>query len=245
MNIKLFQDSRDLSFSQRFGAVSFFPLEFLPKDNLSDKIQDIGNVQCSAYTICDIARDKDGVEYDIDQLFARYPSDGSGANPRIALKEALRGGLLPLGGNATKKVFSSYFEAHTGDSTPFNNLRSALMLTGYPVAIWSNWYDKWRYETILTLGSERVSGHMYNAEGWTQIQGKPYLIIEAWLGRKLYMSEEVFNEIIGKWGCGSCVLSTTEIDGKRIKTLQEKIIDALKNLVLAYQALIQNKKKVP
>jgi hypothetical protein len=239
--IRLLVDSRDTVFSQRFGTIGRIPLEFFADDaSIPEDVQEPGNVQCTAYGIVYCAENLKKKQYDINQLFGRYPSDGTGANPRVALGEAVRGGILPIGANATEKVFSSYWQAHNGDKDAFDNVRSAMTLSGMPCLAWSHWYHDWSMysNAIMPMGKNRSGGHFWVIKGWKEVAGEVMFIVEWWGGYTMYMSRNVFNEEISKLGCGSAILSTIEIDQKRIKTLQEKIIDILKNLVLLYQELI-------
>lgn len=235
--IKLFNDKRDLSF-HTYGQTTNFPTEFNPEADTKDDVQPIGNVECSCYTICDIAKDDTGTTFDIDDLFKRIPHDANGADPRDALGEMVKNGLLPIGKLARIRPYSSYFSAHTGNLSPFDNMRSALLLAGYPVAIWSEWYAEWNNQTILPKGVYPVSGHMYVCEGWKAIDGEIYLIIEAWLGHKMYMSEEVFNDLVSKF-IGTAVLSNIVLQKKSIL---QQIRDALISLVGLYQDLLAKKK---
>jgi hypothetical protein len=47
------------------------PLEYDTDRPLLDDIQEIGNVMCTSYGICDVAEDFTGKEYDIEDLWNR------------------------------------------------------------------------------------------------------------------------------------------------------------------------------
>lgn len=94
--LKVDSRSKDFHFAKHFGNVSEFPTEFLVKESGTDAIQPVGDVKCTCYTCTDIAKDRDDVEYDINDLFNRIPHNMFGASPQDALKETVSGGLLPI-----------------------------------------------------------------------------------------------------------------------------------------------------
>ena len=218
-------DSRDRHY-HIFGQTTDFPLEISFDSQLPDAVQPIGDVKCTCYTTCDIANDQDKVIYDIQDLWSRIPQTAFGADPRDALKEAVKRGLLPLNSTLRLTHWSSYWRADTGGMDAFDNVRSALLLAQSPVGCATMWYSNW-HGGILTMGTQIVGGHMYAIEGWKQINGEPHFIIEAWTGEKMFMPRDVFNKAVSALGCGAWVLSTKVIDDKRKKELYEKIADLL------------------
>ena len=68
------------------------------------------------------------------------------------------------------------------------------------------------------------------------------LVIDAFTGREMYMSEAVFNELATTWGFGTAVLATDEVFEKRTKTMLEAIVDGLQNLVLGLQEFLKKTK---
>jgi hypothetical protein len=246
MKIVLSKDSRDYSFQEKYGKVTEFPKEFRVKEHGEDFVQPPGDVRCTAISCCDIASDSTSYVYDIDDLFNRIPHDGTGANPRNALKETINNGLRLKSSPALPRMreWRSYWSAHTGnEQSPFNNCRSALMLANYPVACWSKWFGEWSWSSIMTRGTNVACNHMYTISGWTEKYGVPMLVIDAWTGREMYMSEAVFNELATTWGFGTAVLATDEVFEKRTKTMLEAIVDGLQNLVLGLQEFIKGQKK--
>lgn len=243
--IKLLKDSRDISYAKHYGQTTIFPVEFNVDSATPDTVQAPGDVKCTAITTCDIACDQTGVEYDYTDLFSRTPHNSSGADPRSPLKEAVKNGLKRIGGGIDKK-WKSYFRADEGGMDKFDNIRSALLLANSPVAFATAWYVEWLNKSILSIGENVSSFHMYSCEGWTVIDGVTYLIIEAWQGRKLYMSREVCNATLSTFVSQAWVLATDEIDAKRTKSILEKIIDACVNAVaLLRQALVLQAKETP
>lgn len=234
--IKLIQDSRDALFHQKFGQVSQFPVEFDVDTPIPDDIQPIGDEKCTCYTACDIASDEVGVQYDIDDLWSRIPHTAGGANPRDALGQTTKNGLKRRDTGQIEKKWSSYWSAHTGQYDAFDNVRSALTMTVAPVAVWTNWYAEWRVgiRGVMPLGQRITSSHMYDIQGWKEVNGQPMLIVQAWQGYTMYMPRETFNAAVAVWGCGTAVLSTSEIDAKRTKSLWESILDQFKNLVINF-----------
>jgi hypothetical protein len=245
--IKLRVDSRSKRWNaaKTFGQVlpQDFPDEFSIKDNIVDLVQPIGNVMCTCYTCADIASDKDNLAYDPVDLWNRIPQTQFGATPQDALRETVKVGLLPISQSERVKPFNSYYEPHSGNFDAFDNVRSALLTCKYPIAVWTQWYREWSGLNILPVGNNGNNGHMYTAEGWKIVSGEPMLIIEAWLGYKVYMPREVFNKAVSVWGCGTAVLSTLQIDIDRKKTITEAILDTMKNILLWIQEQISVKKK--
>ncbi len=230
--IKLRQDSRDAKYNLHFGQTSHFPSEVNFDTPIFDEIQPPGNVKCTCFTCCDIATDKDKIIYDIDDLFARVPNDKNGAEARLVLGEAIKVGFLPKGKTIRVRPFQSYWRADTGDMDAFDNVRSAMTLAELPIACWSPWYYEWMIADVLLEGKKVANYHMYAIEGWKMIDNEPHLIIEAWVGRKLYMSRSVFNKTVSQYGSATAVLSTVELDGKRLKTVKEQLSDFIANFII-------------
>lgn len=237
--IKFTYDSRDKIFQNKFGAVLDLPEEFNVDSSLHDDVQPIGDVKCTCYTACDIAEDQTKTVFDINDLWKRIPQSPQGANPRDVFKEVIANGLLPKGKAEREKRWSSYWRGDLGSHDPFDNLRSALVTANSPVGIGTYWYLEWLNKTILPVGKTGSFGHMYVCEGWKLIDGQPHLIIEAWTGRKMYMSREVFNTALKPLGMQTWVLSTSEIDSKRSKSLIEMIKDVMTNLIITLRTKIK------
>jgi hypothetical protein len=239
--IRLTVDSRDKIYQNKFGAAFELPEELNLDTNLYDEAQPIGDVKCTCYTVADIAEDTTKTEFSIDDLWTRIPSNQFGANPRDVLKEAVENGLLPRGKSVRLKNWSSYYRADLGNQDPFTNVQSAMVLANSPVGVCTYWYREWQGQEILPIGKTPLNGHMYAAEGYKLIGGKPHLIIEAWTGRKHYMSREVFNAAMKPYGMQSWILSTSLIDAKREKNLIEMIRDLMLNLIIKLRGLIIEK----
>lgn len=228
-------DSRDKIYQQKFGQALDIPDEFNFDSNLYDNVQPLGDVKCTCYTTCDIAEDQDKREYDIIDLWSRISKDQHGADPREPLSEAVANGLLPINSTERIKNWKSYWRADVGDKDPFDNVISSLWLAQSPVGVGTYWHAEWLVvpqSGILPMGKTQMNGHMYSVEGVKIINGVKYLIVEAWLGKKLYMSREVFNEAMKPYGMQAWVLSTSEIDVKRKKSLLEKIRDLCINVII-------------
>jgi len=238
MKIIFKEDSRDKVFKNMFGQVVTLPEEYNADSTLYDDVQPIGDVKCTCYTVCDIAEDQDNVEYDILDLWNRIISNPTGAEPREPLSQAVNVGLLPKGKTERVKRWNSYWRADIGLKDPFDNVRSALYMAQSPVGVATYWYDNWVNETVLTLGKNPLNGHMYSAEGWKLIGGIPHLIIEAWIGRKVFMNRQVFNQAMKPFGMQSWVLSTSDIDTKRKRTILELIRDTCLNVIIKLKELI-------
>lgn len=247
--INLRYDSRDQIFHQKFGQVLDFPDELNLDTPLYDDVQPVGNVQCTCYTTCDMAEDQTGIAYDIDDLWKRVPKYSDGADPRDVLGKAVSqkedGGLLPKGESVRVKKWKSYWRGDLGIHDPFDNVRSTLLLARTPIGVGTFWYDEWFNQVILPIGKTASAAHMYNIEGWKQINGQPHFIIEAWLGRKILMPRETFNEAMKPLGMQTWVLSTSEIDAKRIKSLTEIIKDLMVNLIIKLRDMIKTYKVEP
>lgn len=236
-------NSLDFNHYQKFGQVADFPDEANFDSSIVDVVQPIGNSECTCITTCDIADDQESTTYDYDNLFNRIPHTVDGADPRDALSEACKNGLVSQGQYI--RHWSSYWTGHKGQFDAFDNVRSTLLLAQCPIACWTQWYWEWSGMKILPLGKNVGSNHMYSIEGWTQMNGEPMLIIEAWLGYKVYMSRSVFNATISKLGCSTAVLSTSVIDAKRQKSVFEFISDIIKNIWIALRDIQSQVKDIP
>lgn len=238
-------DSRDNVFQNKFGQTIHLPDELNFDTPQYDDVQPIGDVKCTCYTTCDIAEDQKKMEFDIVDLWQRIPSNQLGADPRDVLKEAVKNGLLPKGQTERLKDWKSFWSALGGVRDSFDNVRSALVMSNSPVFNASYWYAEWvgvPQSGILPMGKKPLNGHAYCIEGWKQVNGEPMLIIEAWVGRKLLMPRDVFNEAMKPYGMQSWVLSTSEIDSKRQKTILEAIRDACINAIILMKQLLVLKK---
>jgi hypothetical protein len=241
--IKLKYDSRDKIYQNKFGQAINFPDEINFDTQLFDDIQPIGDVKCVAYTTCDIAEDQKNLVFDIDDLWKRVGSNEFGSDPREVLGEAVKNGLLVKGESVRRKEWKSYWRADLGNKDSFDNVRSSIMISQSPIGAATYWYSNWFGFGVLPKGEGITNAHMYSIEGWKQVDGKPHLIIEAWLGRKFLMSREIFNESMKPFGMQSWVLSTSQIDARREKTLTETVKDILINLIIKLKELLVLKQK--
>lgn len=244
LKIQLRVDSRDEHAHLHFGSTTDFPDEINFDDpNIPEEIQPIGNVECTAYSAVYIAQNKTKQKYDIDELFSRIPHTAAGADPRDMLNEVVKRGFLIKGTTTYDKPYSSYFRADTGPLSPFNNVRSAMILAQSPAIIWTNWYINWinlQPNAIISLGTTPISGHCYADKGWgtvtpITINGEPMFTIEWWGGYTIRMSAATFNDAISKLGCGAAILSDKVLDTKRTKTIYQSILDAIQNVLLLFQ----------
>jgi len=245
MKIIFREDSRDKVFKNHFGQLLDLPDEVNFDTANYDDVQPIGNVQCTCYTACDIAEDQTNTIFSVDDLWGRIQYNQYGADPRDVFKEVVSNGLLPQGQTLRTKNWKSYWKADEGLKDKFDNVRSALMLSQSPVGCGTYWYSEYLNSTemvdgmyILPVGKTPLNGHMYSIEGWKQVNGEPYFIIEAWVGKKLLMSRNVFNEAMKPYGMGAWVLSTTEIDAKRQRTVLEAIRDVCVNVIILMKQLL-------
>ncbi len=253
MRIKFRYDSRDYHAYQKFGQ-TFPGADLDTPQNFDDpaiqaKIQPIGNVECTVYTVEYIAQNKTKKEYDIDEFFSRIPHTSQGADPRDVLSEVVKKGLLIKGTTIYDKPFSSYWRADTGVMDAFDNVRSSMLLCQSPIAVATYWYREWlnlQPNSVMSIGKTPISGHMYANEGWqfgnitsVNVKGEPMFLIEYWGGQTLLMPRATFNAAMKPLGMQTWVLSTTEIDAKRIKSLTEKIIDLMMNLIIRLRDAIK------
>ena len=240
------EDSRDKVYQHHFGQLVDLPNEVNFDTAEYDEVQPIGNVQCTCYTTCDIAEDQKNIVFDVDDLWARIKGKNQyGADPREVFAEAVKNGLLPKGQTERQINWKSYWKADEGLKDKFDNVRSALMTSQSPVGCGTYWYSNWTASTVLEKGEKPLNGHMYSIEGWKQINNEPHLIIEAWIGKKLYMNREVFNHAMSPYGMGAWVLSTSEIDAKRQRTVLEAIRDICVNVIIKMKELLVLKQAEP
>ncbi len=250
--ILLRYDSRDKIYSQKFGQVNIdLPLEYNADRPLFDDVQSLGSVECVAYTVCDIAEDQDGIEYDINDLWKRVPKNQFGSDPRDVLKEVVTNGLLPKGGTERVKNWKSFWRADVGYKTPYENVLSAIYLAKSPILMATYWYKEWLdvpHMGIMPIGVTLLNGHAYSNEGWVvskvSVLNERMFLIEPWVGRKMLMPKEVFNKAMKPYGVQTWVLSTSEIDARREKTIVETVKDALINIYIKLIELLTQEKDV-
>lgn len=246
MNKIIFRtDSRDKDFKGKFGQTILLPEECNFDTEDFDDTQPIGDVKCTCYSTVDIATDQQKREFDILDLWQRIPSNQFGADPRDVLSETVKNGLLPKGLTDRVKDWKSYWNALSGARDLFDNVRSAIVISNSPVMCASYWYSEWLNVPslgVMPIGQNTLNGHAYVAEGWKVVNGEPMLIIEAWVGRKMYMPRAVFNEAFKHKGMQAWVLSTSEIDARRRRTIQEWLLDACVNAVILMKQLLLTKK---
>ena len=248
------KDSRDLHFHEHFGTITEFPLEYNVDRPAKDDVQPPGNVQCVVYSVIDCAEDFTGLKFDKETLWNAVPHYLTGTDPIAVIKEVCKNGLLPIQTGTivdlSKRIkpFSSYYNAATGPLSIFDNIRSAVLLSGFSVIVWSDWFQEWQNAfDVCPIGKTKVSCHCTTIEGWCVRDGVTYFIIEAHIGRKILMSQDV---IIDAFADGRMVVksfSTKEIDKVRSKTIAEQITDTTNNLIELIKQLIGelNKKKIP
>ena len=231
-------DSRALSFYKYYGTVAGFEDEYDVDSAVINDIQPCGDVRCTAYACVGVAEDKERIGYSVSDLFDRIESNTQGADPNVTIKEAITNGLMPEGGTIRFKPFSSYFTAHTGVYDSFDNCRSALKLAKYSFMAWGPWYRTWGVSSILQSETDFSNYHAVKITGWTQKYGEPMLVIDAFVGRPLYMKRAVFNKWTEDWGFGSAVLSTEAISKMRIKTWTEQVNDLMVNLIVSIRGTL-------
>ena len=240
--LKVDSRSKDFHFSKHFGNVSEFPTEFLVPLTEAEYLQPVGNSECVAISGCDIDEQKNTVGDDVDDLYNRIPHSAFGCVPQDGFSEMISGGFLRVGVPVRAKPFSSYFSAQQGTMSAADNMKSALMMTNYPIACYTNWYKNWNSGAdVMEVGDTAVSAHCYVIEGWSLINGVPMFQVEAWIGKKLRMPFDVFNTEVSKLGCGTAVLSTVVLDATRKKSIMETLVDLMQNTLLLLKQLIMLK----
>lgn len=246
MKIKLRQDSRDSHAYRHFGQTNdYAPVNF-DDPNIPEKIQPPGNIQCVLYTSTYIAQNRTKKEYDIDELYSRVPHYSGGTDVREVFGEIVKVGLKVKGTDVYEKPFSTYFRADTGGKDSFDNARSAMTLAQSPIAVASLWYSEWMNlgpNAVMPIGKTPITAHMYADKGWeikgiVTLGGEPMFVIEPWIGHTLLMPRATFNEAMKVSGVGAWVLSTVEIDVKRVKTLSETLRDLCVNAIILLKRLL-------
>lgn len=256
MKIILKHDSRDFHAYQHFGQVPDLdtPVNF-DDPNIIEKIQPVGNVQCVLYTGTYIAQNKTKKEYDIDELWSRVPKSPQGTDPRDVFKEIVKNGLQVKGTKNYEKPFSSFWRADSGSMDSFDNVRSSMLTVKGPVAIATYWHREWQNlptGAVMPIGKTPLGGHMYADKGWAfgnvtsvNVKGEPMFIIEWWGGKTYLMPRETFNAAIKPYGMQAWVLSDSEIDAKRVKSLTETLKDLMINLVIKLRDMVKTYKVEP
>lgn len=94
---------KHFSFNRLFGTVQSFPLEYNAEESkiVPDQNSDGRGTACTAYTVCEIGTDQDGIQYSHDYQYMKTlevmnkPPETQGADLRTAFKVACTFGLLP------------------------------------------------------------------------------------------------------------------------------------------------------
>lgn len=254
MKIKLIKDSRDKKGYMFFGQATASELDQsvnFDDQNIPEKIQPPGNVECTIYTTTYIAQNKTKKEYDIDELFSRVEHSEFGANPRDVFKEIINNGFKVKGTDIYEKPFKSYWSAIEGDKDAFDNSRSLMLKARAPLAIATYWYKEWLGllpNQVMPEGITPLNGHMYAGKGWdigtitpTTVNGEPMFIIEWWGGQTNLMPRKVFNKAMESWGCGAWILADVELDEKLRIGFLTKIKDACINAIILLKQLLAKK----
>lgn len=246
MKIRLKHDSRSKRFkiANVFGQATAVELidEYIIADTLPTFVQPVGDVECLAISVCAVAEQMTGIDYDHEDLFSRIPHNQFGAVPQDVFSAVLKSGLKRKDNGLYDIPFKSYYEAHTGDLDEFDSIRSSLYTLKHPIILYTKWYENW-YADVLPIGQGASSGHAYcTINGWKLINGVSMLVIDAWTGSKKYMPRETVNTALKEWGCGTAVFLTLEQDINRKKTILETIKDLCINTILLLKQLLAIKK---
>lgn len=208
-----------------FGSANDpMPQEFSFSDPSANPVQPMGDVKCGAYMITDIARAQDKVEYDIDFQFNNTPHTSEGSTAADAFTTPVKVGLQ-IKGTTTIVKKPGYFQCNTGPGDAYDNVSNAMWINKTPVGVASYWYREWNQGTsILPLGLNIGSGHMYEISGRQIVNGELCFVVEAWTGQTLYMNRTIFNAAMSAWGVYAGVLAMTS----------DEVITALKEQKYSY-----------
>lgn len=147
----VYRDNRDVDFARTFGAVAQFQDELnVDSGGFPDQNKDGNPFECTGYSIADVAKDKQGKEFNPSYTYAKTllisGTKGPGADMRDALKSSKVYGLLPDEKTPTELVDSP------------ENINSDY--TRWPVALdlEANKYRNGKYANIQPLNGDWFDG---------------------------------------------------------------------------------------
>lgn len=249
-------DLRDHSYERTFGSVD---LKSLPDEYNADLAYDFPDQNadgypngCSGYTQTETGQDEYGIPFDHSYTYKRACEIANVAvgNPlpiRASMKATSVYGLKPRDGtdaDALQYKRGKYFDVDkVGDY--FDGVRSALWMerlhkrtvsAGSP---WQ-WSNVGGDGLMRSFNTKNISGvwHNYKLTGWTNHNGKPHLLIKAWLGPDYgwggygLMSRAVFNKLMKT--SGTFMYMQRNAGPEDIQNIR---LDILEYLLMLYQRL--------
>ena len=224
-------------FNKYFGSVTTFPDRYNIDSPLSDAIQPIGNEQCVIYSVDDVCQDKLGFDIDINDLYGKVPhANNGGTNPKEVIQYILDNGVKWQQSGLTSKPFLSSFSAHVGSADAFDNVRRSIISEKISIMAWGTWDYLWGTSSVMIPATHSYSNHCVSIKGWDIINEETMLIVEAHLGRFLYMSRAVFNTWASTGYFGTAVLSDKAIVKywEKLLALCTQIYSLLKNETMLF-----------
>lgn len=157
-------------FYRYFGATEQFPDDFDVDAHITNPNQNADNrpTECTAYTICDIGTDQDGILYSHDYHYMstleamNAPSNSSGADARTAFKVATAIGLLPK--ELEPANIQNFPQAWAANPANWPGLASKTVRKGnyLPISVGpsKDWFDAIKSAVLLsaTVGEKRPVG---------------------------------------------------------------------------------------
>ncbi len=228
------QDSRDEHIITHFGSPTSLPDEREFDIGLTNPIEPLGAVYCTALSGTDVCTDQTSIRYSYDDLWALTPQSDQGADPRESMGSIVKHGLQPVAGGMRDTRWKSYMRSDGNSGDYFLTTQNSMEITQSSTTVNSYWYREWSIvgpDGIMPPGVTKVSAHSYKAHGWKNINGVPHFHIKHWLGWMIWMPKDVYNVEMNKFGTGSYIPTTKEMQDRVTRNFIQKMLDAIVNII--------------
>lgn len=202
---------------------------------------------CTGFTQADLCADEDGVLYDPGDIYRATPTPlggdpNGGRNIRESLAVVCKKDrpLKRYLADGTGNPRPAYFTVKpAGKIDYFDAVRIAIWINQHEkrsVSIGSPWYPEFERPVDGILPTPEsyywhggIPGHNWKICGWKTIDGNTYLIGKPWQGEEYgdngwcYVSREIFNDTMNRWGTGAFTVS----DDSNVATVDKSVVDRL------------------
>lgn len=258
MKILLKKDYRRFNYQKVFGSTTIFLPTLLVDAGFLDK-QNVGAVDCTAFTADKVKSGETGKRYDHTWLWAQMMEKGKtssgGASPQDAFAMAVKGQKVVPTGEIDTSV--AYFQVDEGQYDFFTNTKSAIQKEynsgkKRPVGCGTFWYAEWNVgpNGVMPEGKFHISDHEWLVCGWDEEHPNCFKI-DAHMGYHMYMPQNTFNKAMdatyGSVGLTLAETSQEVIDFQKANSysLIQSIIDKIFNTLKVIQAQINALKTPP
>lgn len=199
---------------------------------------------CTDYAQTDLCIDEDGELYNPAYLEnITHANDNGGCDLRVSLNAVIKNGMLDMSGNVVHRGWHpAYFniKPRLPELDWFDAIRLAMIVgqsEKRAVSVGTPWFPEFMSPVngILPIPSwnlQTVSWHNLNMKGWKTIDGQPYLIGKAWIGKEYgdkgfcYVSRPLFNCLMAIPGTAAFTLDKL-LPGETAQTIDSTTIQWL------------------